>query len=108
MQEKIKTLFNAKETGKRIRNLRGSESRESFGKRYGNTGGWISHVENGRSRPQIEFLLRLSDEHGVSVDYILKGEKSGKDKNCNKIRMAVKNFLRASKKIQETLESELQ
>jgi len=107
MQDKTKILFNPKEVGKRIRKLRGVESRASFGERYGNTGGWISHVENGRSRPQLDFLLRLSDEYGVSIDYILKGEKSGKDKNYHKATVAIKNFLRKSKKIQEELESEL-
>lgn len=107
MKRKIKALFNPKEVGKRIIKLRGVESRADFGKRYGKTGGWIYHVESGRSRPQLGFLLRLSDEYGVSVDYILKGEKSKKDKNLIKITLALKNFLRKSKKIQEELENEL-
>lgn len=76
----------------RIKNLRGDESRINFGKRYDITPGQVGHIETGRSSPEIRFLLALSLDCGVSVDYILKGENSVVKKIRDEEKEAMKKF----------------
>ncbi len=35
----------------------------------------LSYYENGKRSPDIEMLVRLSDYFGVTIDYLIKGEK---------------------------------
>jgi len=49
--------------GERIKKRRGSESREAFGRKYGNSAGWVGHLENGARSPQVDFLMRMSADY---------------------------------------------
>lgn len=39
----------------------------------------ISHYENGKRSPDIDTLVKLSEYFDVSIDYLIKGEKSNKN-----------------------------
>ena len=75
---KDRKLYNLKEIGKRIRSIRGFELNQAkFGKIMGGiTQHMISKYEKGLVNPPIEFLIRLSEYSGKSIDWILKGEET--------------------------------
>jgi transcriptional regulator with XRE-family HTH domain len=61
--------------GKRIRQIRGFELRQSdFAEMLGITQGQLSKYEVGQNAPTLEMLLKLKAHSGKSVDWILTGE----------------------------------
>lgn len=97
-------MLDMEEFGERIKNLRGNESRESFGRKYGKTAGWVGHLETGKREPQVNFLLQMSNDYGVSVDYLLKGEDLSVDNIHLPLKIIMSRFCLTLKRIQEDLD----
>lgn len=77
-------MLDKKGISERIKKLRGTETQTTFGKKYGMSQGQIGHIETGRTVPSLGFLLVLSFEYCVSVDFILKGSDTGEFQNLKK------------------------
>lgn len=60
--------------GKRIKEIRGSLTQSEFGKILGVKSPAISKYESGRV-PDAEILRKIAEYGGVSVDWLLKGER---------------------------------
>jgi len=61
--------------GSRIRALRGEVLQKEFAVRIGISQGQLSKIESGRLAPTVEILVRLADEFGKSLDWIVTGKK---------------------------------
>lgn len=62
--------------GTRIRAVRRQAglSQRDFGARLGTSSGRISEIESGKTTPGGEFLLRLYQEFGADITYVVTGE----------------------------------
>ena len=61
--------------GRRIRELRGFHmAQKEFAKRIGVSQGHLSYIERGEKEIGAEILLRISQEFGKSIEWILAGE----------------------------------
>jgi transcriptional regulator with XRE-family HTH domain len=70
-----KTAADLVAIGKRIRQIRGFELRQSeLAGILGITQGQLSKYEVGQNAPTIEMLLKLKAYSGKSIDWILTGE----------------------------------
>lgn len=90
-------MLDKKGVSERIRKLRGTETQTTFGKKYGMSQGQIGHIETGRTVPSLGFLLILSFEYCVSVDFILKGKKSDTGEFQNLKKKAMKKLCKKLK-----------
>jgi transcriptional regulator with XRE-family HTH domain len=64
-----------KKVGRRIRELRGFDmTQEAFARCIGVSQGYLSSIEHGKKEVSAEILLRISQEFGQSVDWLLTGE----------------------------------
>jgi transcriptional regulator with XRE-family HTH domain len=63
--------------GARIRHLRGSMSQTAFAELLGIRQEEISRFESGLRVPSVEFLVRLSGIHKVTLDWLVMGTTSG-------------------------------
>lgn len=61
----------AKALARRVRLLRGDESLEKFGQRFGLSRVSVYHWEIGKTQPSLENLELLSREFGVSIDWLM-------------------------------------
>ena len=66
-------MFDAQSFSGRLKILRGSLSQQEFGENLGVYQAYINHLETGRRKPTIDFLLTLSHHCRKSVDSLLKG-----------------------------------
>ena len=68
--------------GEKIFNLRKERgiSQEALAELLGTTRQAVSKWENGRGYPETEKLLKLSEIFGVTLDYLLKDDKTGRPK----------------------------
>lgn len=64
------------EIGERIKQVRGALNQRDFAERLGVSKGSISQVEQGKAMPGGEFLLRINQEFGVDVTWLLTGMSS--------------------------------
>jgi transcriptional regulator with XRE-family HTH domain len=65
-----------KSLGRRIREIRGFDtSQEDFALRLGISQSQLSKYERGLIAPGADVLLRLKKQFGVSIDWLLTGEK---------------------------------
>ena len=64
--------------GERVREVRErlTLTQEELAARSGISKGFLSDVENDKSSPGAEYLLRIANALGASVDYLLKGEEA--------------------------------
>ncbi len=62
--------------GNRLKKLRGKKTQEEVASRVDVSRARYSHYENGRSQPDNEILIKLSNYFGVSVDYLLGGSNT--------------------------------
>ncbi len=64
--------------GDRIREIRErlGLTQEELAARSGVSKGFLSDVENDKSSPGSDYLLRIANALGASVDYLLKGEET--------------------------------
>lgn len=65
------------ELGKKISEIRKKNemTQEMFADKYCVTQQTVSHWENGKSYPDLEMLVRISDDFDVSLDELLKGDR---------------------------------
>jgi transcriptional regulator with XRE-family HTH domain len=62
--------------GRRIRELRGFDNtQEAFASRIGVSQGYFSIMERGRVEIGAEILLRISQEFGKSIEWLLTGKE---------------------------------
>ena len=77
-QEEILGVHRAKvdlaAIGRRIRKIRGRILQEEFCTYLNVTQGHLSKIEGGKTAPNLEMLILLSDRFHKSVDWILRGE----------------------------------
>lgn len=68
--------INLCEIGKRMRELRGFDMTQAeFARRVGVTQSYLSALEHGEKEPGAAVLLAISKEFGISVDWLLTGQK---------------------------------
>jgi transcriptional regulator with XRE-family HTH domain len=61
--------------GRRIRELRGFDmTQEEFARRIGVSQNYLSTMEHGKVQIGAEILLRISQEFGKSIEWLLTGE----------------------------------
>ena len=65
------------EIGKSIAKIRKDAglTQESFAEKYNVTQQTISNWENGRSYPDLDTIVQISDDFGVSLDVLMKGDR---------------------------------
>jgi len=70
----------SKEIGERVLWVRTQNglSQRDFAARLGISSGGISQIESGKTMPGGEFLLRIHEEFGVDVTWLLTGQYGGK------------------------------
>ena len=61
--------------GSRIRALRGNVLQEELALKLGISQGQLSKIEGGRLAPTLETLVRLANQFGKSLDWIVTGKK---------------------------------
>jgi transcriptional regulator with XRE-family HTH domain len=61
--------------GGRIRALRGDVLQKELALKIGISQGQLSKIESGRLAPSLETLVRLSNQFGKSLDWIVTGKK---------------------------------
>ena len=61
--------------GSRIRGLRGEVLQGELAVKIGISQGQLSKIETGRLAPTLETLVRLADQFGKSLDWIVTGKK---------------------------------
>ena len=67
--------INWKAVGRRIRELRGFDvSQEEFARRIGVSQGHFSYIERGEKEIGAEILLRIHQEFGKSIEWLLTGD----------------------------------
>jgi len=90
--KKVSSLRNLKEIGVRIKNLRKQFklSQSKFVEKYNlKHQSNLSRYENGLAEPPIAFLLQLSRDAGVSVDWILTGEEPEKSDEASESKRVI-------------------
>jgi transcriptional regulator with XRE-family HTH domain len=62
--------------GRRIRQLRGFDlTQQEFAARIGVTQSYLSMIEKGKVKAGAEILLRISQEFGKSIEWLLTGKE---------------------------------
>jgi len=98
-------MFDLEDFGERVKKLRGNESRESFGRKYGNTASWVSYLENGKRMPQVPFLIQFCNDYGVSMDYIIRGQNYKIENLHEPAKLLMREFCISLRKIQADLDN---
>lgn len=75
MSDRRISSLDLRAMGSRIRALRGEVLQKEFAVRIGISQGQLSKIESGRLAPTVEILVRLADEFGKSLDWIVTGKK---------------------------------
>lgn len=71
-----KGLIEWEAVGRRIRELRGFDmTQEEFARRIGVSQGHFSYIERGEKEMGAEILLRISQEFGKSIEWLLTGKE---------------------------------
>ena len=70
--------YNRQEVGKRLgcRRREMGLTGEEMGRRIGKNGRYYRDIENGRCGMSVETLILLSEEMGLSLDYLIYGDSS--------------------------------
>jgi transcriptional regulator with XRE-family HTH domain len=67
--------FEWESVGRRIRELRGFHmTQEEFARRIGVSQGHLSYMERGEKEIGVEILLKISQEFGKSIEWLLTGD----------------------------------
>ncbi len=75
MKEKRISGLDLNAIGARIRALRGEMLQEELAPKLGISQGQLSKIESGRLAPTLEALVRLANQFGKSLDWIITGKK---------------------------------
>ncbi len=67
-----------RELGNRLRLIRKDRTQEEFASRYGIPQGTLSKFERGKLEPGIDFLTEVSKGEGISISWLLTGERDEK------------------------------
>lgn len=65
--------MDRKKVGARIKGVRGVMSQRAFAEKLDCGQVYICDIESGKTKPSIEFLIKLSALSGYSVDYLIMG-----------------------------------
>ncbi|WP_052126292.1 helix-turn-helix domain-containing protein [Ureibacillus massiliensis] len=70
----------------RIKNLRKllNLNQTTFAKAIGISQAALSDLEKGKSKPSIETLISISDKFNISIDWIIRGRKTGEEQGIGK------------------------
>ena len=70
-----KTTIDWKAVGRRLRELRGFDTKQAeFARELGVSQGQLSRYEKGKSEISAEVLLRISQRFGKSMEWLLTGK----------------------------------
>jgi transcriptional regulator with XRE-family HTH domain len=75
MADKRISSLDLRAMGLRIRALRGDVLQEDLALKIGISQGQLSKIESGRLAPALETLVRLANQFGKSLDWIVTGKK---------------------------------
>jgi transcriptional regulator with XRE-family HTH domain len=75
MSDKRTSSLDLRAIGSRIRALRGNILQEELALKIGISQGQLSKIEGGRLAPTVETLVRLANQFGKSLDWIVTGKK---------------------------------
>ncbi len=75
MSDKRMWSLDLRALGARVRALRGDILQEELARRIGISQGQLSKIESGRLAPTLETLVRLANQFGKSLDWIVAGKK---------------------------------
>ncbi len=75
MSDKRMWTLDLRALGARVRALRGHILQEELARRIGISQGQLSKIESGRLAPTLETLVRLANQFGKSLDWIVAGKK---------------------------------
>jgi transcriptional regulator with XRE-family HTH domain len=68
--------IDVKSIGRRIREIRGfDQNQQEFARQNGISQSQLSKYERGLAPPSTEFLIRLKERFGTSIDWLLTGAK---------------------------------
>ena len=64
--------------GDRIREIREARTltQDQLADRSGVSKGFLSDIENGKRNPSSEYVLKIANALGASIDYLLRGEEA--------------------------------
>jgi transcriptional regulator with XRE-family HTH domain len=80
VKRQIRTSLDSQAIGRRIRELRGFDLKQSeFGKILGVGQAQLSKYEKGEALPRLDVLLKLRAYSGRSIDWIITGTDAGQD-----------------------------
>jgi len=74
--------------GDRLKTLRGKITQEEFAKRIGYSRSYLRDIEYGRVKPSRGFLVAVSAEFNVSIDWLLTG--TDREAECSLLMAAQK------------------
>ena len=76
-------------TGDRIRERREDRgwTQEQLAQRAGMSKGFLSDLENNKRNVSAEYVLRIANALGVSLDYLLRGETNQRDAERSPVRI---------------------
>jgi transcriptional regulator with XRE-family HTH domain len=67
-------IYSLEEIGKRLKMVREPLRQVDLAKEFGVERTYIGHMEQGRAKPSLEYLMFISSKFKVSVDWILTGK----------------------------------
>ena len=89
-------IYDMVASGKRLKELRkqAGKTQEQVAEAVGLEPGTISRIERGAKGMSIDSLLMFSEIYGVSMDFILKGDKTGapSDALLEELRALVRKY----------------
>jgi transcriptional regulator with XRE-family HTH domain len=75
MTTSTRTVIDWKAVGRRVRELRGFDMKQGdFARQLGVSQGQLSRYEQGKSEIGAEVLLRISQQFGKSIEWVLTGK----------------------------------
>ena len=75
MSDKRVSSLDLRAMGSRIRALRGDILQEDLALKIGISQGQLSKIESGRLAPTLDALVRLSNQFGKTLDWIVTGKR---------------------------------
>ena len=80
-------MYDAKEVGKRIKNLRKQKgmTQDELAAVFKTESSAICKIETGKQTMSIDYLISFADYFGVSVDYLLNGESVVDDEEIHEV-----------------------
>lgn len=103
----------------KLRKLRGNMTQKDFAKKFGFTNNYYSQLETGKRKPTLEFLQKLCEVSGYSMNYWTDKEVETENASCNqadtdltlrliKLRIEIaQNFITMRPQDQEIIKSTL-